>query len=67
MQILTRAAGERISIGSEITLSVIAVNGTNVRLGVEAPKDISVQRAEIYNRIKDGNAGHLAGGALAKD
>ncbi len=67
MQILTRAAGERISIGSEITLSVIAVSGTNVRLGVEAPKAISVHRAEIYKRIKDGNAGHLAGGALAKD
>ena len=67
MQILSRAASERISIGSEITLSVIAVNGTSVRLGVEAPRDISVHRDEIYKRIKDGNAGHLAGGALAKD
>ena len=67
MQILSRAASERISIGSEITLCVIAVNGTSVRLGVEAPRDISVHRDEIYTRIRDRNAGRLASGELAKD
>ena len=67
MQILSRAAGERISIGSEITLCVIAVNGTSVRLGVEALRDISVHRDEIYKRIRDRTAGRLASGELAKD
>ncbi|MBW3503199.1 carbon storage regulator CsrA [Pseudomonas sp. NKUCC02_KPG] len=67
MQILSRAASERISIGSEITLCVIAVNGTSVRLGVEAPRDISVHRDEIYKRIRDRNTGRLASGELAKD
>ena len=67
MQILNRAAGERISIGSEITLCVVAVNGNNVRLGFEAPKHIIIHRSEIHERIKDQKTGHLAGGAHAKD
>ena len=67
MQILSRAAGERISIGPDITLCVITVNGNNVRLGFEAPKYISVHRSEIYERIKDRSPRRLADGPLAKD
>ena len=40
MQILSRAAGERISIGQDITLYIVAINGNNVRLGIEAPRDL---------------------------
>ena len=60
MQILSRAAGERFSIGQDITLCVIAVNGNNVRLGIEAPKHVSVHRTEIYERIKSQFVGRLA-------
>ena len=67
MQILNRAAGECISIGSEVTLCVVAVNGKSVRLGFEAPKRIIIHRSEIYEQIKDQKAGHLAGGPRAKD
>ena len=64
MQILSRAAGERISIGQDIALYIVAVNGNNVRLGIEAPRHISVHRAEIYERIKKQLAGRLAIGPL---
>ena len=64
MQILSRNAGERISIGQDITLYIIAVNGNNVRLGIEAPRHISVHRSEIYERIKNQLVGLLAIGPL---
>ncbi len=64
MQILSRNAGERISIGQDITLYIIAVNGNNVRLGIEAPRHISVHRSEIYERIKNQLVGRLAIGPL---
>jgi carbon storage regulator len=44
--------GELISIGDNISIRVVAVNGNNVRFGVEAPQDVSVHRSEIYDRIK---------------
>ena len=52
MLVLSRNVGEKISIGDTISLSVVAINGNNVRFGVEAPRDISVHRAEIYERIQ---------------
>lgn len=52
MHILSRAAGEQISIGLDITVRIIAVRGNSVRLGVEAPKHVSVHRLEVYERIK---------------
>lgn len=71
MQILSRAAGRRISIGQDITLYIVAINGNNVRLGIEAPRHISVHRAEIYERIKKqlaGRPGHWsAQAALVKE
>jgi carbon storage regulator len=44
---LTRRVGESIDIGSDITVKVIAVYGTQIRLGIEAPKDVSVARTEL--------------------
>ena len=66
MQILSHAIGERFSIGEDMTLFIISVSGNNVRLGIEAPRHISVHRSEIYARIKNQLAGHLTIGPLSK-
>jgi carbon storage regulator len=50
--ILTRRIGETVMIGDEVTVTVLRVKGNQVRLGVNAPKTISVQREEIFHRIK---------------
>lgn len=52
MLILTRRIGEKVRIGDDIELVVLGVKGNQVRLGVEAPKDVSVHREEIYQRIQ---------------
>ncbi|MCC7463931.1 MAG: carbon storage regulator CsrA [Gammaproteobacteria bacterium] len=52
MLILTRRVGEKVMIGDEVSVTVLRVKGNQVRLGVEAPKSVSVQREEIYNRMK---------------
>jgi carbon storage regulator len=54
--ILTRRIGETVMIGDEVTVTVLRVKGNQVRLGVNAPKTISVQREEIFHRIKHENA-----------
>jgi len=53
MLILTRRVGESIQIGDHVEVTVLGVNGNQVRIGVNAPKDITVHREEIYNRIKN--------------
>lgn len=55
MLILTRKSGEGIRIGDSITIRIIEIRGNQVRLGVEAPKNISVHREEIYELIQDQN------------
>ncbi|ELA08191.1 carbon storage regulator [Moraxella macacae 0408225] len=51
MLILTRRVGETLMIGDEVSVTVLGVKGNQVRLGVNAPKDIAVHREEIYQRI----------------
>tara|TARA_Y100001935_G_scaffold249938_1_gene249283 strand:+ start:1024 stop:1203 length:180 start_codon:yes stop_codon:yes gene_type:complete len=57
MLILTRRVGESLMIGDDVTVTVLGVKGNQVRIGVNAPKDVSVHREEIYERIKNEQAG----------
>lgn len=56
MLILTRRVGETLMIGDEVTVTVLGVKGNQVRIGVNAPKDVAVHREEIYERIKQENS-----------
>ena len=52
MLILTRRIGETITICNDVTVTVLAVKGTHVRIGIQAPKDTPVHREEVYQRIQ---------------
>lgn len=53
MLILTRKIGETINISDNVTVTVLGVKGSQVRIGVNAPKDVAVHRSEIYERIQE--------------
>jgi carbon storage regulator len=67
MLILTRKTGEGIRIGDAITLKIIEVRGNQVRVGVEAPRNISVHREEIYELIRDQNTAAAQSSPAAAD
>ncbi|TEP56338.1 carbon storage regulator CsrA [Pseudomonas aeruginosa] len=52
MLILTRRVGETLMVGDDVTVTVLGVKGNQVRIGVNAPKEVAVQREEIYQRIQ---------------
>jgi len=52
MLILTRRIGETLMIGGDVTVTVLGVKGCQVRMGVNAPKDVAVHREEIYERLR---------------
>jgi carbon storage regulator len=79
MLILTRRVGETVMIGNDVTVTVLGVKGNQVRVGVNAPRDVAVHREEIFERIKReeqvGDAprgaaaanGHAAGNGADRD
>lgn len=52
MLILTRKVGETLMVGDDVTITVLGVKGSQVRIGINAPNDIAVHREEIYNKIQ---------------
>jgi len=63
MLVLTRKAGESIVIGSQIRITVLEMQGRQIRLGIEAPAEIPVHRGEVYERIRKENEEAATAGA----
>lgn len=57
MLVLTRRVGEKIRIGDEIVITLLGVRGNQYKVGIEAPKHVSVHREEIWQRIHNGGEG----------
>ena len=58
MLILTRRVGETLMIGDDVSVTILGVKGNQVRVGVNAPKDVAVHREEIYQRIQHERVAH---------
>jgi len=52
MLILTRKVGETVIVGNDVTVTVVGVKGNQIRIGISAPKNVSIHREEIYERIR---------------
>lgn len=65
MLILTRRVGETLMIGDEVSVTVLGVKGNQVRIGVNAPKEVAVHREEIYDRIKKEQANEAVASSAA--
>jgi carbon storage regulator len=61
MLILTRRVGESVMIGNDVTVTILGVKGNQVRVGINAPKEVAVHREEIYERIKREQGGEQQG------
>lgn len=55
MLVLTRKLGETLVIGDDVKLQILGINGNQVRIGIDAPREVSVHREEIYQRIQQEN------------
>jgi len=64
MLILTRREGESLRIGEDVTVTILRVKGSQVRIGVNAPKDVAVQREEISERMRAEVADAIGGGSV---
>ena len=67
MLILTRRVGESVVIGEDVTVTVLGVKGNQVRIGINAPKTVSVHREEIFERIKSGRGPSEGTGSPTED
>jgi carbon storage regulator len=52
MLILTRRVGETVIVGNDVTVTIVGVKGNQIRIGISAPKNVSIHREEIYQRIR---------------
>ncbi len=67
MLILTRRVGETLMVGDDVSITVLGVKGNQVRIGINAPKEIAVHREEIYQRIKAEQASAALGDSSPPD
>ncbi|MDB4439992.1 carbon storage regulator CsrA [Planctomicrobium sp.] len=67
MLVLSRKQDEKIIIGDSITLMVVSIQGDKVRLGIDAPKEVSIHREEVYKAIQNEHAGKIEANPVSQD